>query len=509
MTGPHTFWQCCKSLWALVNARTIGCGGASAVSLVLMSCAAPAAKTPLLTTIQNDMANHIAVLASDEFEGRRPGTEGEGKTLRYLSTSLGHYGLVSGTNDPTHPWFAPVDLVQRTPVNSTITVKSKGKDAMLLSNGVALFTTGQRSLVEDAELVYVGTSSRAADNAKLRGKVAVMRFDHPERRAQRAALMDSGAVAVLALVPDDATFADITRAREGGGYALASRGAGGAHLDGYISRTTAENIFGAERVSGWLMHSEASDAPIERTGLTASIEVVSRPGTVRTHNLIAKLPGKDPAAGVVMLIAHWDHFGTCDASTGSDKKQEICNGAVDNASGLAVMLELAKYLANGESLDRDVYFLATTGEEWGLLGAERFVNAPAVPLNDIVAAFNLDTVAVAPANSRVGVVGDEGSAFDAEIDRIIARSGRIKGEREFAKTLLRRQDGWVFAQKGVPVRLISNAVGEPEILKSFMSSRYHHASDDIVGIELGGAAQDVLLHLNLIRHFASKSDYPR
>src|SRR5690606_5802955 len=119
-------------------------------------------------------------------------------------------------------------------------------------------------------------------------------------------------------------------------------------------------------------------------GLSASLEATTRETTIRTYNLIGKLPGRTPQAGAVLLVAHWDHFGICAEPPAEDI---ICNGAIDNASGVAALTEIARRLAKGPRLDRDVYFLATTAEELGLLGAHAFAENPPLPLSGIVAAF--------------------------------------------------------------------------------------------------------------------------
>jgi Zn-dependent M28 family amino/carboxypeptidase len=239
--------------------------------------------------------------------------------------------------------------------------------------------------------------------------------------------------------------------------------------------------------------------------LTASLEATSMPGSVRTYNLIARLPGRRPSAGVVLLLAHWDHFGTCAEPPATDL---ICNGAVDNASGLAVLTELAKRLSAGPRMDRDVYFLATTGEEWGLLGAQAFAENPPVPLDSIVAAFNLDTVAVAPAGSPVAIVGKGLTPLEPGIAQVLAETHRTEGDEHLAQDYVRRQDGWALLQRDVPAVSVTSAFSQAAPLERYMTERYHQPSDEAHGIELGGAADDLVLTAALVRYFADPQRWP-
>jgi aminopeptidase YwaD len=208
----------------------------------------------------------------------------------------------------------------------------------------------------------------------------------------------------------------------------------------------------------------------------------------------------------VLLLAHWDHLGECGAADAADR---ICNGAVDNASGLAVMIELARRLKAGPPLERDVYVLATTAEEAGLLGARAFVKGTPLPLGSIVAAFNFDMLALAPAGSQVGFIGrGQVSALDTAILAEITRTGRTEGDRALADSFVRRQDGWVFQQQGVPAVLLSSTYGSRGVLQPFLSSRYHQPGDEPGAIELGGAIDDLLLHERLIRQLADPARYP-
>lgn len=473
---------------------------AFALSLSACNAARIAPMVPeTLDDIEAELRQHVDILASDEFEGRRPGTEGERKTLRYLADNWEAAGLTSGTNDPAHPWLAPVELAVRAPENATMTFRRGSRLRNVPEGQVKLFTSGRRALLVDAPILFVGTKGESLDQSLLTGKVALMMWDHPARERQRAALLENGAAAVLAIVLEPAEFEQLAGIREKGTYRLAGS-EDGAQIDGLMSEQAAFAVFGADRVRSLLSEAEGSEFRPKLLKITADMEVSSAAGAVRTHNLIAKLPGANPDGKAVLLMAHWDHFGLCGGGQSSDF---ICNGAVDNASGLAVLSGVAKRLAAGPKLDRDVYFVATTAEEWGLLGAIAFSRDPAVPLDSIVAAFNIDTIGVAPRGSPFAIVGAGLTPLDAEIEAVAAQLGRTVSTSEFANRFVRRQDGWVLLQRDVPSLMVSSAFAQPDLMAQYTSERYHLPGDEIASVELGGAAEDLLLHIALVRHFAS------
>ena len=473
---------------------------------VLGGCmAARPVSAPVLDEAATEAAllRHIEILAGDAFEGRRPGTEGEAKTLRYLAREWQAAGLESGTNDPANPWFAPVELSLSIPAAGDARFARGRTRVAVPEEGFALFTSGRRGLVERAPLVFVGEAGEELDRAELAGRVALMLWDHEGQAEQREALFAKGASAVIAVVAAADEFAQLTNHRRQGIYRLSEED--GGLIEGVMTAGAAAKMMGAARYGELVRSAREGDFRPVPLNLTATLEATSTPGTVRTHNLIARLPGTRPESGAVLLLAHWDHFGTCAEPPAEDL---ICNGAVDNASGLAVLTELARRLAQGPRMDRDVYFLATTAEEWGLLGAQAFAQDPPVPLDSIVAAFNLDTVAVAPRGSPVAIVGAGLTALDPIIAEVVRASGRKFGDESLARRFVRRQDGWALLQRDVPAVAVTSAFAQAAPLERYLAAHYHQPSDEAAGIELGGAAEDLVLHLALVRRFADASLYP-
>lgn len=457
--------------------------------------------------LEKRLLAHIETLASDEFEGREPGTEGEAKTLRYLGRKWFDIGLVSGTNDPGNEWFAPVTLVAREPASSTAQFTIRGRRVFLADDQVLMLTSGKRSLVRNAPLLFVGKAEDSAfSRAELAGRVAVVLDAGIDDSTRQNDLLAAGASAVLTVLDGDRTLSQVAARRQRSGYALADDALGG-DLEGFITREGMEKLLTGTRYSVRKLEQSAERPRFApgNLGINASLEATTRETTIHTYNLIGKLPGKRPDQGAVLLVAHWDHFGICAEPPAEDL---ICNGAVDNASGVAALTEIARRLARGPKLDRDVYFLATTAEELGLLGAHAFAENPPLPLTQIVAAFNIDTIALAPRGTPLAIVGKGMTGLDADIEKVAKREKRKIVAGDEANEFVRRQDGWALLQHDIPTVMVTSAYGDMKLMRRFLETHYHRPSDDLSRrIELGGEAQDVEFHVALVRWFADATKF--
>lgn len=230
----------------------------------------------------------------------------------------------------------------------------------------------------------------------------------------------------------------------------------------------------------------------------------ARLGSFTSHNVVGVARGRHPDGKAVLLMAHWDHLGIC-APAAADK---ICNGAIDNGSGVAAMITVAEQVVR-LGLDRDVWFVATSAEEWGLLGARAFADRPPLPLASIVAGFNLDMIAVAPTGARVAMVAPPYSRLEPLVRQTATGLGRgWDGDRE-ADSFLRRQDGWVLAERGVPMVMAGGSFGNLARLQRFIAADYHAPGDELrADTDLGGAVDDANLHVELILRAASRKFSP-
>ncbi|WP_068076336.1 M28 family metallopeptidase [Novosphingobium lentum] len=486
------------------------CGALVAVvAVVLLTGASPRREKPLEATLRA----HIATLASDDFQGREPGTDGETKALRYLARQWFDIGLESGTNDPGHAWFAPVDLVERTPLGSRA-VFMRGKRRVIAPEGqVYVVTSGIRSLVESAPVLFVGHGTGAVPaRPELSGRIALMLDSLPpgvtadQAPDRQGRLLDGGAAAVITVLDDTRTIDGVVARRQRSGYALAGDRLG-SDIEAFVSPALAQQMLAAgDTLAGLRGRAEAKVFVPALIGMTATLEATSKETRIHTHNLIGKLEGRDPSAGAVLVVAHWDHFGICATPPAEDL---ICNGAIDNASGLAVITEAARALSSGRPLDRDVYFLATTGEELGLLGAQAFAENPPVPLASIVAAFNVDSDALVPAGRPVAIIGRGMTGLDPEIEKVVRQMGKKLASGDAANAFARRQDSWALLQHDIPAVMVSTSYSDMERVDRFMETTYHRPSDELrPDLDLGGAADDVALQVALVRDFADVKRYP-
>jgi len=480
-----------------------------------------------LAAIEGQLRKHVGTLASDEYGGREPGTAGETLTLRYLARQWFDIGLESGTNDPGNAWFAPVELVEREPQASRAQFFHGRRRVPVADSGYFVVTSGLRSLIENAPLVYVGrTMGGDALRTELAGRVAVI-FDseapQPEtvkpeagksgipaatRPVDRAGrLLDAGAAAVVTVLDGERTLDDVIARRRRAGYALAGERLGG-DIEAFVTPEVAKQLLASAGGVDMAALRQAGAAPgfsSRPLGIAASFEATNRETRIKTHNLVGKLEGRRHDSGAVVLMAHWDHFGKCAAPPAEDL---ICNGAVDNASGLAVITEVARLLSSGRPLDRDVYLVATTGEELGLLGALAFAENPPLPLGNVVAAFNVDSTGLVPAGLPVSVVGRGMTTLDEGIAKVLKSMKRKLAPDDAANAFVKRQDSWVLIQHDVPSVMVSTSYSDPARLEAFMDNTYHRPSDEASKVVYGGMVDDVLIQAELVRYFADTKAWP-
>ncbi len=480
----------------------------SALVAAALAIPAPLAAAPKRDkALEAALRAHVVELSSDTYQGREPGTDGEAKTLRYLAKQWFEVGLVSGTNDPRHAWFAPVTLVAREPAKGSGQFFRKGKRLVLPPEALLTLTSGKRALVENAPILFVGRGDTIPARAELAGRVALLLDNGKDDTERQNALLKGGASAVLTVLDGERSLENVMGRRQRVGYALASDQLGG-DLEGFITRDGLDKLLaGTGQTTGNLTEQALKpDFAPRLIDLTATLEATTRETRINTHNLIGKLPGKRPEAGAILLVAHWDAFGVCAEAPAEDT---VCNGAIDNASGVAALTEIGRRLAKGPQLDRDVYFLATTAEELGLLGAHAFAENPPIPLTSIIAAFNLDSVALAPRGTPLAIVGKGMTPLDAVIARV-AKAEKFKlVEGDAANAYVRRQDGWALMQHDIPTVMVSTAYADLARVESFFDGDYHRPGDQLKpGIEFGGAAEDVMFHVAVVRWLADLKKTP-
>ncbi|HYE27203.1 MAG TPA: M20/M25/M40 family metallo-hydrolase [Allosphingosinicella sp.] len=481
----------------------------AALALALVPAAASAISADALR-------RHIDVLASDAFEGRAPGSAGERKAIAYIAGQMRAFGLEPA--GPRNSWYQPLEVIVRRPGDQTSLWRGrkKAERVELDRDGLVLLGRTARETLEDAPVVFAGHGAvipgKGVDQlagADLKGAVVLILYDGPDTpgfpaySARVEAVAARGAAAVIGIVGKELPWPVVQRIYDSGQKKLSVHAP--APITGAMSQAAAERVLGAARadLAALLAVPGPSFAPVPLR-LRATLDVATAIESVATHNVVGRLRGAGATGESLLYLAHWDHLGLCEPE-GADR---ICNGAVDNASGIAAMLEIARALAQGPRPKRDVLFLATTAEELGLLGAEYFAARPVVPLSSIVAAINLDTVAIGARGEKVAVIGRGLPALDALIDRTVAEAGRILDPDDEAAALVERQDGWALARAGVPAIMIGGSFSDMKKLGAFLAGPYHSPADNPgPGLVLDGAAEDAELMVALGRKLADPVQY--
>ena len=480
---------------------------AGAAALLLSACASvqsvpSSPPPPSLDAVETAVARDITILSDDGFGGRFPGSEGEAKTRSWLIDRYSDIGLQPGVGEGD--WTQDFTLVRRAPLGkpgeSTATI-TRGTRSVSLSQGLIAVQPGE----DEARLADVPIVGLDPDLKELQPRSLVNRaLALPASSLFKLfpQFEAAGPKVLLIMTADEEEYQKTAAMISRGRWRLARDTSGPAVM--LLTPQDSEQLMDVVGQNA-SRHPDGLGVIAYDTILKASIaQQVDR---IETANVIGRMPGKVPGAGAVLVLAHWDHLG--DACGPADAKDRLCNGAVDNASGLAVMIEAVRIALRDGPLDRDVIVLATSSEELGLLGAKAFVADPPVPLPTIAAAFNLDTMAIAPRGTPVVVLGAGKTQLDYGISEVARVQGREVVPSDMQDAFLPRQDGWILLRDGVPTVLVSSALADTGAFESFMQGPYHHANDDTAsGLELGGAAQDTLLHADLLRYFGNLATYP-
>lgn len=509
---PVATMACCRHTTAM---RTFALPIAL-FALFALACGAPVRAQPASNRAvsEAELRAHIAVLASDDFGGRLPGTAGETLAAHYIARHLAAAGFVGGA-DASGGWYQPVPLVELFVEQSEAQfADSTGRLIPAIGDIVLRAPAGAApSLTASMIFVGYGVDESGQVVADVTGKVALMLStdrpgDNPlSAPRRREALIAKGAVATLTVSPQGTPFGPIRRSYTNGRMQLSPR-VSRAALEGVMGYDSAEQILRANGLN--LAELVTAAFAGDYAGAVLPGKATLRAVTVRrdfnSYNVVARLPGRVGGSGAVLVSGHWDHLGICRGEPADD---HICNGAVDNASGIAVMIAAAERIAAGPRLDRDVVMVATTAEEQGLLGATYYASNPTVPLPSILINLNIDTVAVAGRAAPMVIIGRGAGPFDSEIDQVARDLGRRIDSDTAANAFVRRQDGWAFTQAGVPAVMVGGSFSDARLLQQFLGGAYHGPDDELTDtLDLGGAADDADLHIALIRHFANLSSHP-
>ncbi|MEZ0471377.1 M28 family metallopeptidase [Luteimonas salinilitoris] len=482
--------------------------------------AAPAADAHAFSPEINeaDFRELVKTLASDEFEGRAPGSPGGEKTVEYIRAQYERLGLQPGGEDGG--WYQTVPMVETTADESTVLRLDSSGEARELQFGTDMVIgtrTGETQVnIDDSELVFVGYGVDAPEQdwndyagVDVTGKTVVILVNDPGFHAGDDKLFEGNRMTYYGrwtykyeeAARKGAAAALIIHDTEGASYGwdVVRNSWSGAQFDlraaddpeprlpaqGWITGEVARQLFADSGLDLDEMYRAANRRGFEAVPLeaTLSVDLKSTVAEKSSRNVIGVLPGSERPDETVIYMGHWDHLGVHESDDGT---REIYNGAVDNATGIAGIIEIAgRFTGEAPAPKRSLAFLAVTLEESGLLGSKYYVAHPTFPMKKTVAVINLDAMSVA-GPSRDFVVTGKGNSelediletFADEQQRVLVEEGNPAGGYYF------RSDHFNFAKAGVPALyakggndLVEGGTAAGKAATEDYASRYHQPGD--------------------------------
>jgi len=496
------------------------------------------------------ISNDIKVLSDDSFEGRGIATPAEQKVIDYLSRQYAAAGFAPGGENGG--WTQAVGLNRFTVSNVSGQIKVGDWTQPLAQGQQATITTRLPSDGVDLRgkpLVFVGYGTSAPERGwndfkiDVRGKVIVVLvndadFEDPSLNTFGGEAMTyygrwtykyeeaarQGAAGVLIVHETrPASYGWTTVANSWSvpqfDIVRANPSAERVPMEAWIQRDVAVDLF---RHAGLDFEQEKIKArsrdfqPVELAGATIDARFDVKTDQITTHNVVAKLEGKTHPNETILYTGHWDHIGMGEPDASGDR---IFNGAVDNASGTAGLLELARQWAAGPKPERTIVMISFTGEESGLLGSEFYAANPLYPLETTVAGFNLDATNVLGRMSKLGVTGYGQSELDERVIALAAAQGRgFEGDAGAGAGIYFRSDHFPLAKRGVPMGYLASTgdyVDEPiaprvAAAAEYRANRYHQAADEWEpNWDYRGMIQDLEVVLQAGQALANSRDWPQ
>ncbi len=525
--------------------------------LPLVACGRSSAAKEVPSTITAEgLLQHITDLSADSMEGRGPGTRAETKVVRYLTNQFKALGLEPG--NPDGSWTQPVKLMGFT-ATPTMELRAGGTSIPMTFRtdyvAASRRETPQVDVV-NSDIVFVGYGVDAPEyqwddykGMDVKGKTIVMLVnDPPVPDPADSTKLDPAVFRGDAMTyygrwtykyeeasRKGAAAAIIVHQTVPAGYpwSVVSDSWGGEnmdveHTDGNAGRVAIESWITVDKAKALFAAAGKDFDALQRAarsrdfkpvalGATATIRLKNAVRTVSTQNVIAMVPGSDPKLKneYVVYTAHWDHLGIGQPVNGDS----IFNGAIDNASGTAAVLELAKaFKALSPAPKRSILFLVVTAEEKGLLGARFYAENPLYPLAKTVADFNIDGVNQWGKTTDLVVIGKGATTLEDVLDSVATGKGRtLSPDPEPEKGLYYRSDHFEFAKQGVPAMFLDNGVeyiGKPagygkQKRDEYTDNDYHKPSDEVKpDWDLSGAVDDLNLLLNTGARVANAATWP-
>ncbi len=497
-----------------------------------------------------DFAARVKTLSSDEFEGRKPGTLGERATTAYIKDQFERAGLKPGNKGS---WFQTVPMQTTTLLDAdkvAIEVAGgKGNESFSLTGDAVVGTLDGSTDVElkASDIVFVGYGVNAPDwndyaGLDVKGKTVIVLVNDPGWGNQDAELFKGKALTYYGrwtykyeeAARQGAAAAFIVHEDAGAGYpfGVVQSGWNGPRQSlppsedpapklktaGWFTEAAATRLFASSGLDFAALKKSADVRGFKPIALDAKLSVSfkSRVDTSSSENVVAMIPGSERPDEAIVYTAHWDHLGKDESLQGD----QIYNGAIDNATGVAGIIEIAEAFAKQDPAPkRSVVFTAVTLEESGLLGAQYFVAHSPFALDKIAANINLDALPVDGPTKNVTVIGLGQSELDGYIEEVAKAQGRVVGgDEEPEKGFFFRSDHVNFARAGIPALYASGGLDLVEggeaagraAAEDYTRNRYHKPGDNYdPNWDYRGTVQDLEALYAVGRKLADEATFPQ
>jgi Zn-dependent M28 family amino/carboxypeptidase len=502
----------------------------------------------LKAIVDTTLSKHIAVLASDDFEGRKPFTSGETKTINYLKDEFQKLGLKPGNGDS---YFQEVPMVDVMSKPMGLTIKGVDGNAALNLKYLSDFVAASRHLVgqvkvDNSELVFAGYGIVAPEykwndyaGLNVKGKTVVVMVNDPgfadstlfkgktmtyygrwTYKFEEAARQ--GATGVIIIHEDKAASYPWAVVRSGWSKSKLYLGAkddnkSRALMEGWITQDVAKTLFKMAGKSADLMLQAGKEGfkPVD-LGLKISTTINNTIQRSKSNNVVAVLPGTTRPDEYIIYSGHWDHLGKGEAVNGDS----IYNGAIDNATGTAALLVLADAFRKAKKQpERSIMFLAVTAEEQGLLGSEYYATNPLVPVQKTVANINIDAMQALGKTKDIIAVGYGQSELEDYLEAAAKKQGRVvvKDSNPSAGFYF-RSDHFNFAKVGIPA--LYTETGDDHFTKGlvfgkaqkedYTKNRYHAPADNFEPSkwDFSGMIEDLRLLFDVGYRLSNETTFP-
>lgn len=497
-----------------------------------------------------DIKEHISVLASDDFGGRAPATRGEEKTISYLAGQFGNLGLEPGNRGS---WFQEVSMIRITAERNMEMNVSGGRKSLKFRSpydfiGGTAHTT-DRIDIKGSEVVFIGYGINSPEynwndyeGLDVKGKTVLMLVNDPGYATGDSSLFTGKAMTYYGRW----TYKYEEAARQGAKAAIIIHETGAASYPWEVVQNSwsgpqfyledNEFIESDLEFRGWITGDaakqmfESAGIDFEKTvrsaemkgfepvpmNLEMSVGFGNKVEHVKSNNVAALWPGAGRSDEIIIYTAHWDHLGINPEFEGDS----ILNGAVDNATGTAALIELAEAFTKlPEKQERSILFLAVTAEEQGLLGSEYYAANPIYPLANTVAVINMDALNIFGSTKDMTIVGYGNSELDMYAERVLKNHGRYASpDPTPERGGYFRSDHFSFAKKGVPSLYLSDGIDNIEHGKEWALSEsekwiqqnYHKPTDNYEPEkwDFKGMTDDIRVYFEIGYDLSMTDDFP-